>query len=237
VADIDLNAPEVKELIEAAAKKLADEQSVGLKANRDEILAEKKRLEKKLRDLDGVDPEEFRALKAAAEEAEKKKAAAEGNWKQLEQQLIDRHTKELGKRDVREKALTAALEEELIDAAATRALASEKGAVDLLLPHVAAQMAVVEEDGRFVAVVVDDNGTPRLSENGKAGSRMTVNELVQEMKANERFGRAFEGTGASGSGAAKSEAGGGTVRVIPSGDDKAFLANLDKIAKGEVTVQ
>ena len=58
------------------------------------------------------------------------------------------------------------------------------------------------------------------------------------MKANQDFGRAFEGSGASGSGASKTEkAGGGTPGVIALGDEQAFLANLDKIAKGEVAVQ
>lgn len=233
--DIDLNTPEVKQAIEDAVAAKVKEVNAALEANRDTILKEKKALERRLKDLDGIDPEEHKALKTAAEEAEKKKAAAEGNWKALEQQLQERHTKELGKREDRIKGLSAALERELIDAAATRAIAAEKGAVDLLLPHVRTRMRVVEEDGSYVAIVVDEKGNQRIGE--KDGTKMSAEELVREMKSGEKYARAFDGSGASGSGASRSEAGGGAVRSIPSGDDKAFLANLDKIAKGDVKVE
>lgn len=238
VAEIDLNAPEVQEAISKAVAAQVEKETAGLKANRDEILAEKKRVEKRLKELpEDFDPEEYKNLRAAQVKAAEDRAKAEGNFKALETQLTERHSKELAKREAREKSLTSALEDYLIDGAATRALAEAKGAVDLLLPHVAAQMAVIEEDGRFVAVVVDDHGNPRLSEQGKPGTRMTVEELVQAMKADQRFGRGFEGSGVSGSGASKSEGGGGTVRVIPAGDNQAFLDNLDAIAAGKVRVE
>jgi hypothetical protein len=53
----------------------------------------------------------------------------------------------------------------------------------------------VDED--FNVVVVDAKGDPRV--NGK-GEPLTIADLIEEMKANEIYGRAFEGSGQSGSG-------------------------------------
>jgi hypothetical protein len=85
------------------------------------------------------------------------------------------------------------------------ALAEAKGAVDLLLPHVLASTRTVEkEPGRFEVEVIDKDGNVRID--GK-GNNMDIKGLVAEMRQSEAFGRAFDGTGHSGSG---KQPGGGT---------------------------
>lgn len=207
-----------------------------LRANRDEILKEKKRADAALKNYEGFDPAEFKALKDAAAEAERKKAASEGDFKALEKQLVDRHAVELGTRDKRITTLQSALEQRLVDAEAARELAEAKGSVKVLLPHVKARTKVVETDGVFSVVVVDEAGNPRIAD-GK-GTPMTLKGLVAEMRDDAEFARAFEGSGSSGGGASKSSAGGGGTKSLSAAlmTPQDFMSNLDGIGKGEVTV-
>lgn len=206
-----------------------------LKANRDQILTEAKQAKERLKNYDGVDPDEFKKLKDAAAEAERKKAESEGDFKSLEKQLIERHTSELGARDQRISTLTSALEKRLIDADAAQVLAELKGSVKGLLPHIRPHLKVVEQDGEFVAVVVDSRGNPRIAD-GK-GTPMTIKDLAEEFRADSDLARLFEGSGSSGGGASKSNAGGGGASVVARGDNSAFIANLEGIASGKVEVR
>jgi hypothetical protein len=59
---------------------------------------------------------------------------------------------------------------------------------------------------------------------------------VDEMKTDPEFAVLFPGTGSSGGGASKSISGAGGGKTIQAGDNASFIANLEKIAKGEVKV-
>lgn len=216
------------------AERLAAE-TEGLKKNQAELLREAKAAKARLAAYDGIDPEEHRRLKAAAEDAERKRLAGEGDYKALERQLIERHAKELEARDARNTALTRALERELIDAAAAKAIAEAKGSVKGLLPHVKPHIRVAEVDGEFVAQVVDSKGNQRIGD--AKGTLMTIPQLVEEFKGDSDLARLFEGSGSSGGGAPKSTGGaGGGARSIVAGDARAWNANLADIAKGNVEV-
>jgi len=66
---------------------------------------------------------------------------------------------------------------------------------------------------------------------------MSIAQLVDEMRQDPEFAPVFPGTGSSGGGATKSSGGAtGGSRVIAANDNSAFLANLDAIASGSVTV-
>lgn len=204
-----------------------------LKQNRDEALTEAKKAKTALKNYDGVDPDEFKRLKTAAEEAETKRAAAAGDFETLKKQLVDNHARELGARDGKIGKLTKALERRLIQAELTKAIAAKKGDPDLLLPYAERFARTKETDDDFEAFLVDAAGNQRFSD-GQA-TPMTFDAFV-EQDLMQKFPRAFDGTGSSGGGASKSNAGGGGVKRIASGDNAAFLANLDAIAKGEVEV-
>jgi hypothetical protein len=78
----------------------------------------------------------------------------------------------------------------LISDKATAALAAHKGSVELLLPHVKNQCRVVRLDtGNYAVQVLDAQGDARF---GADGTLMGVEALVEEMKTQEAFGRAFE---------------------------------------------
>ena len=215
--------------IDAAIEKATS----GLKANRDEVLKELKSLKSKVGQFEGFDPEEYKALKAAQAKAEEDKAKGEGNWKALEAQLHDKYAKEINKYKDRESRLQSALEKELVDAAASRAIAEAKGSVKGLLPHVRPHIRVVEEDGKFVAKVVDQDGNPRI---GDDRNPLSINGLIAEFKSDPDLARLYEGSGSSGGGAAASRGSATGASTIARGDNDGFLANLDGIASGKVTV-
>lgn len=141
----------------------------------------------KLAELGNIDP-----LKEADKIVDQRVKAATG-------QLVEKHQKELDTERKERLSLESAFQEVLIDRAATAALAEAKGSVELLLPHVQRHTRVRKtEDGRRIVEVIDKDGNVRIA-NAK-GDPMTITDLVQEMRKSEAFGRAFEGTGNSGSG-------------------------------------
>lgn len=176
----------------------------GIVKSRDDVLKEKKALEAKYA---GVDIDTYNKLVTDQAAADKAKLEGKGQWEVLQQQLVEKHQKELDAGKARAAHLQSALEARLVDAEATRAIAAAKGVPELLLPHVKAHIKVFEEDGEFVAKVVDAKGSPRIGDT--KGTPMTISQLVDEMKATEVFGRAFEASGAGGSGASSNGNSGG----------------------------
>lgn len=78
-----------------------------------------------------------------------------------------------------------------------------------------------------------DDGQPLVKlRPGKEVEKYVAEDLAKE------YPEFFRGSGSSGSGASRSAGGAGDhVRTIAAGDSKAFLDNLEGIAKGRVTVQ
>ena len=214
------------------------EQMTGLKAKTDELLSETKRAKAQLKDFEGFNPGEFKKLKEAADQAERDRATAAGDFKALEQQLVSKYESSLKAADQEKSDMQRAMESHLIDAAAASELARHSDTPRLLMPHVRAMMKVVKEDGQFVSRIVDPStGTVRIGK-GQGTTPMTLTELVEEMRSNPEYAPAFRGTGSSGGGAPKSAAsgGGGGPKTIAAGDQAAFMANLLDIASGKVTV-
>lgn len=205
----------------------------GLKSALAKERQEAKQAREKLTAWDGVDPAEFKRLKAAAEEADRKKAAAEGDFKALEKQLIDRHQAELGGRDTKIGKLTKALEKRLVQAQLTTALTEANAKptmLKLLVLEGARSIRVRETDEDFEEFVADDKGNPLVAD-GK-GTPMTVKAFV-EQTLKTQYPDAFQGTGSSGGGASRSTGGAGGKRVV----QRSEIAQYAKeIAAGEVEV-
>lgn len=152
----------------------------------------------------GKTPEEIAELVEAAEQKAQTEAERKGEWDKLRVQMNDKHALDLKAKDEKISAYQKRLNAELVDARATAAIAAQKGVPDLLLPHVQRQVKVDED---FNVIVVDAKGDPRV--NGK-GEPLSITDLISEMKENEVYGRAFEGSGHSGSGTRPNNGGGGT---------------------------
>ena len=225
-----------KEQVDAMiAERLASEVE-GLKKNRDEIAKEAKAAKARLTAYDGIDPEEFKRLKAAAEEAEHKKAAAEGDFSKLKEQMVQRHQQELGTRDKRVAKLESALNRRLTTDELRKALTGKvlPEYAELIVEHGARFLKVQETDDDFDVVITDGKGNALVAD-GK-GSPMTLEQFVdQNLKS--KFPGAFAGTGSSGGGATRSTGGAsGGSKTIASTNSPEFIASLKGISDGSVTV-
>ncbi len=177
----------------------------------------------------------------------------QAQMKARDAQLLEKHRESLSGKDKEIQSLMTELERTLIDSAATEAIASHKGSIKLLLPHVRDLTRIIKnEAGRFVARIRGTDGEFRIGDSD--GNYMTVPQLVQEMRSDDNFGRAFEGSGSSGSGAGDGGAGGGgdnnsagsgggtgggsggKVIKIPADDQESINAHMEEIASGEAVV-
>lgn len=183
---------------------------LGLKKNKDQLLADLAKARADLKAFDGVDREKYDELVQAQAEAERAALEGKGQWQVLEQQLkdaaaqrekqlIDTHTKDVKERDDRIKSLSDALEAKLVDAEVVAALSKQTKAVKLLEPHVKSRVKVFNEDGKFTAKVIDKDGNPRIGDT--QGTPMTIDQLVEELKADPEFLRGFDGNTVGGGGA------------------------------------
>lgn len=186
---------------------------VGLRGKAQQLLDEKKALVAR---FDGVDPDEFRALKASGRSAkdldERLKAAAEERAA-LESKLLDVST----------KFRARAKSEEI-----TRALAAENANVDLLAPIVSS-LVDVDDDGHVIVRTAD--GGTRYRDG--AGNRFTVGDLLAELKTKPAYQPAFSVRVGSGGGASQGPHG-GHAKTVDVRDAKSFASNLDDIAAGKV---
>lgn len=184
---------------------------LGLKKNKDQLLADLAKARADLKSFDGVDREKYDELVKAAAEAEKAALEGKGQWQVLEQQLkdaaaqrekqlVDKHDKDVKDRDDQIKTLSGALEQKLVDAEVVAALSKHTTSVKLLEPHVKSQVKVFKQpDGTFVAKVIDKEGNPRIGD--AQGTPMSIEQLVEEMKAQDDFLRGFDGNTVGGGGA------------------------------------
>lgn len=150
---------------------------------------------------------EIEELLEAQTQAEAERAAKAGEWDKLRAQMNEKHATELKAKDEKLSTVESRLRAEIVDKAAVAAIAAAKGVPELLLPHVQRHVKV---DENYNVQVVDAKGDPRV--NGK-GEPLTISDLVDEMKQTEIFGRAFEGSGHSGSGTRPVNNGGGNPQI------------------------
>lgn len=183
IADL---APEVQ----AAILKAHEDETAGLKSKTSELLGEIK----KLKPLKDVDLDEVASIKNRLAAYEEQKMRAEGDFDSLKKQLLEAHGKEKAALEDKLTKLTKSLEENVLTRLSVEAIAAEKGAAELLMPHIKARTKL-DENGN--AVVVDDSGAVRVD---SSGNPITISALVAELKSNEKYGRAFESTIPSGSG-------------------------------------
>ena len=107
----------------------------------------------------------------------------------------------------------AQLKAQLIDNAAIRAIESQKGNVEVLLPHVQRRCRCVpsDQDGQFVVEVLDAAGNTAYGTDAKP---MNIGQLVEEFKGSTTYAVLFEGTSARGSGASSGGRAGGNMFTL-----------------------
>ena len=194
------------------------EEKASILANKNELLAEKKRLQAEAdRYKDIGDPEAARKALAKVKEIDEQTAAAEGNWEKLKTQMVTDHQKELDKLKKEKEELIQSVNFLAVDAEVARLMSSDeelRGASDLLLPMIRANVRAKQDPTtkKWGAEVLKDGG-PRVV--GTEGKPMALRDYLIECKADPILSRAFDGTNSSGGGASgeKKPAGGGANAI------------------------
>ena len=177
--------------IQAIVEKAVQEQTAGLKRNRDELLAEKKALQEKVSQFEGYDIDSLMKLKNMVEENEEAKLIAEGKIDEVFEKRYDRAFKDLNSqvsaRDEQIETLRTELNRKAeayaqvtIDTAIQRA-ASELGVTATALPDVTARargVFAVDDNGGLVAR--NSDGTLQFSKDGQ--SSLTPGEWLESMR-------------------------------------------------------
>ncbi len=145
----------------------------------------------------------------------------------IKEDLAKGHKVDVEARDIRIAALTGQLHKLLVVDRASTAL-RDAGAIDpaLVLPHLAGQIKVTEEEGDFKVHVVDEAKDIRYS--GTTGAPLSIPELVAEMKGTDKYKPLFQ---------SEAPSGGGTKPVVrPVGavttGSKDNRTSVQKIADG-----
>ena len=187
------NTPDITELPEFREAVAAEVE--GLKKNREDAVKRLKEAQTKLKQYEGIDPDEYQALMEAREQAEAEKAKAAGDWEKREgtwQKKVSEKDAIIADQDAR---FRTALKER--DAAL--AIGHHGGNEKLLL------------DTTLKALKVDDDYSVFAEVNGE---RLSANDYVASLKNDPDYAGGFPGAGTAGSGSRGSTT---TGQTLPDG--------------------
>ncbi|HEX6053352.1 MAG TPA: hypothetical protein VFZ21_28985 [Gemmatimonadaceae bacterium] len=184
------------------------EDVAGLKSTVNALRSENRKLKDRVKPLEdlGEDDDLEQIITAGRAELERTKSGKErDDVASVRTQMQTQHQKEIEKLNKRLNGQLQTLREVLI-ANEVRALAADpeiKGNATLLLPHVERQADVFEEEGddgsvHYVARVLGPDKKVRVD---KDGNPLSIKGLLAEFREKTEYSGAFEGSGASGSGA------------------------------------
>jgi len=198
-------------------------ETAGLKKALDAERAAKANAEKLAKGFEGIDPDEYRRLKADADKIEAEKLKSKGDWEAREKQLREQlaadlagrekqYQTELTTRDERLKKLESSLHKELVTAKLSAEIAKHTPNVAPLLLGAAPYLKVVEDGDGFKVQVVDDKGNPRFA--NVKGDPFSIEHLVEEFKAKPEWRGLFPASGVGGSGAPANSSGSGGGKTM-----------------------
>lgn len=167
------------------------EDVTGLKAKRDELLAEQKRLKDAMKAFEGLDPAAAREAVEKAAKAEEEGLAARGEFETLKKKLEERHAKELEQATAERDRLLGNLKWERL-----QNYLVEKG---VLADRAAYALVDINDQ---IELASDDSGFS-LKLKGGIGDAKELDGVVESLKAKSPF--LFSANSASGSGASGSE--------------------------------
>lgn len=199
----------------------------GLKANTKKALDEVKAARAKLAAYDGLDPDEAKSWKTKLTELEQqRKADAAGITAETLAKMRQETAAEFDKKFGPVVEENAKLKTEIRGLRLDDRVKAHMGKAGVRAERIDALYRLTSD--RFD--LTDDN-EPMLKGSTKEVPKYIAEELVKE------YPEFFAGSGSSGGGATKSAGGAGRTEPIRiSNDPASLLANIDALAKGDVTV-
>jgi len=198
----DASDDQIKAAVEAVMaeqKTVVETETNGLVANKEKLLTQMGKL-KENQVPEGYDAEGYQKFVSESAELEKKQKEladqeleGKGQWEALKLQLVETNANALAKATEESagtiSSLRSALDKELIENNAIKAIEAEKGNSHFLLPHMRGHMKTVEGENGYEVHVLDDKGNQRFQDD--ATTPFAVKDLVAEFKANELYAPAF----------------------------------------------
>lgn len=203
---IDLNSDELQAAIAKAAEERAQvlvkaevaSATEGLINKNAELLSEKKEYKSRYDSItDKYDFDKIDESLAEAEEIRKAEMSHEQRWEYRRDEMLQGFDVERKEHSVQIDKMADALQRNLIDAQLTSAIVEAGGRPYLAQDTLVKSIKVVAEGDDYKARIMKD-GNPRMA--GATGEFMTIPQLVQEFKDDERYGSWFGTSGASGGG-------------------------------------
>lgn len=192
-----MNPDEIKAFLatdegKALLAPIIDEAKNPLLAKRDELLAEKETLKTRYKAYEELgDVDSIRAAIAKASEQGNKNQ--DKSFEELEQHLRN----ELSAKEEKINTFKSKFAQSHVENTLKAEIVNAKGVPELLLPVLQQRVkASLTDDGTVEVTVLTKDGKKMYKGEGLA----TVADLIEEIRADATFGRAFDGTGASGSG-------------------------------------
>lgn len=179
-----------------------DGDKAGLIAKVEQLLGEKKDLQKRLGEKDATEKEAQEAARRAAEDAAVKKGDVEAIRKSADERVAAAHAEAEAKWKPQVEKSNATVRKLLVDNVG-QSIATElalKGSEALLIPHIVSRLDVEDRDGQFVTVVRDAKGQ---------ASALSLDDLKKEFASNAAFAPVIAGSKASGGGAGGGQSKGG----------------------------
>lgn len=216
MSDIDLET--MKAFLETDEGKaliapIVEAEKQPLLTRRDELLAEKAKWKDKWTAYEELgDVETVRQLVAKAKQAPEKVEA--------DPDLLDTLRTQLQEKDASLSQLKTNLVSTRVESELTDAIAKNKGIAELLKPALASRIkAGFDESGNINIEVYTRDGKKMYRPDE---SNATIADLVAELRNDEAFGRAFEGSGTTGSGTRGNQQRNTTGGVITDRSDPNF---------------
>lgn len=209
-------------------KEILNTVNAGLLAKRDELLSKQVALKSELekyRSL-GVEPDKLSTILQEYNQLKNTKKDEKPNEPVVDPKLLAQleHLKtELSARDQKLNTLQNKLVSSALDSVVMSEIAKADGIPALLKPLITSRIKTELDDNAQVKItVLNEDGSPKF----KGGKEATVEDLINELKANEDFAGAFKVKPVSGSGTRPSS--GKPVIVADPSDPNFNLTSLMK---------
>lgn len=199
------------------------------------VRSERDLAREKLKAFEGFTAEEYQRLKEVEAKVKKEAELQRSEFDRQFTEASEQYKKMISDRDDRIKRMSRDLDSALIERQAAIDINAASGSTELLLPHIRSRAEVREIEGRHIAVILGEDGNPRLKKGAnKATDFLPIRDYVEELKEDRRFAGAFSGTGTSGSGATPPGATrpGDVPATVSRGDMRAIGEHAESIAKG-----
>ena len=195
------------EAFQKALQERLDQETAGLKANRDEILGKYNNLKNKVKEFDGIDPEVARNLQKRFESEEEQELLKKGDLDSLVNRRVEKmkqsYEQQFSELTQREQAAVQrqkALEQRAIAAEITRT-AAEVGALTTALPDFVQRANgnfALDENGEVIAV--DSQGNQLYDVDGKSPLSIKAWALSLQAEAPHLFSKPNSGGAKGGQG-------------------------------------